>query len=512
MNPWLIFAVLLVLWFVLILYLYKKGIVKKEGNVTLWGPALMIKTQKGKKWIERVGKNRFWKHYGNFGIFLSFTIMIFVFILLLWQAYLVTTIPPSQAPNPAEAIGLPGINPIIPIGYGILALIIAVVLHEFSHGFLVAYHKLKIISIGVLLFIVPIGAFVEPDEDRLFKAERKKRMHVFAAGPTTNMILAVIFVIIFFGMMSTVTVTHDGLYVAKIYPGMNSHIFAPGELITEVNGQKIDSISSFYSLKAPKPGENVTVKIYSGGFKYVNATNGVFITSTVKGYPAYNAHLQQGWIFYSINGTIIKNEEDFFNALNKTKANQRVEIVMLDENLNFRTFNITLADKYDYYSKYAPSLNKESYRGKGFLGVGASYLGIAIGDPHLLKEILSNPYKNDHSFGDFFSSTMLLIGLPFAGLMPLPSPLESIFSVPFPGFWIVANSMYWIFWINLMLGLTNLLPAVPLDGGYLFKDLLEGTFKKVNVKNADKKAMGIASFMSLLVFLLILWEFLGPRI
>ncbi len=512
MNPLLTFTIILIIWFALLAYLYKKGIVKKGSNISLWGPALMIKTQRGKKFIERVGKNRFWKHYADFGIVLSFVIMIFVVFLLLWQAYIVTTIPPSLAPNPMEAIGLPGINPIIPIGYGILALIIAIVLHEFSHGFLVAYHKLKILSIGILLFIVPIGAFVEPDEDRLLKADRKKRMRVFAAGPTTNIILAVVFLIIFFAMMNTVSVKQDGLYISNVHSTLNSKVFSPGDIIVEVNGEKVNNIESLYSVNAPDPGENVTVKIYYNEFKMVNATSGVFITSVVKGYPAYNAHLQEGWIFYSINHTIIKNEKDFFDSLNLTRAGQTVKVVMLDEKLNFRVFNITLADKYDYYSKYAPSLNKESYRGKGFIGVGASYLGVSVVDPHLLKDLLSNPYRNVKSTGDFFSSTFFLIGLPFAGLMPLPTSFESAFSVPFPGFWITANSMYWIFWINLMLGLTNLLPAVPLDGGYLFKDLMEGTFRKMKVKNADRKAMSIVSIVSLLVFLLIIWQFLGPRI
>ncbi len=512
MDPWLTFVVILIIWFVILIYLYKRGIVKKEGNISFWGPALMIKTQRGRKFLEKVGKNRFWKYYADFGIILSFIIMIFVFFLLIWQAYIVTTIPPSKAPSPVEALGIPGINPIIPLGYGIFALIVAIVFHEFSHGFLVAYHRLKIISIGVLLFIVPIGAFVEPDEDRLFKAERKKRMRVFAAGPTTNIILAIVFLIIFFAMMNTVSVKQDGLYISNVHSGLNSNVLSVGEMIVEVNGQKVNKIDAFYSVNAPNPGENVSVKIYSNGFRMVNATSGVFITSVVKGYPAYNANLQEGWIFYSINHTVIKNEKDFFEALNFTKAGQTVEIVMLDENLNARTFNITLADKYEYYSKYAPSLNRESYRGKGFLGVGASYLGVSVVDPHLLKDILSNPYRNAKSFGDFLSSTFLLIGLPFAGLMPLPTSLEGVFSVPFPGFWIVVNSVYWIFWLNLMLGLTNLLPAVPLDGGYLFKDLMEGTFKKMKLKNPDRKAMGVVSMVSLLVFLLIIWQFLGPRI
>ena len=40
-------------------------------------------------------------------------------------------------------------------------------------------------------------------------------------------------------------------------------------------------------------------------------------------------------------------------------------------------------------------------------------------------------------------------------------------------FYLIANAMYWLFWLNLMLGATNALPAVPLDGGFVFRDGVE---------------------------------------
>ena len=42
----------------------------------------------------------------------------------------------SPAVSPKMMIGLPGLNPIIPLWYGILALVVAMVVHEFSHGIL----------------------------------------------------------------------------------------------------------------------------------------------------------------------------------------------------------------------------------------------------------------------------------------------------------------------------------------------------------------------------------------
>jgi membrane-associated protease RseP (regulator of RpoE activity) len=410
-----------------------------------------------------------------------------------------------------EALGIPGINPIIPIWYGILGLVVAIVFHEFAHGFLVAFHKMKILAIGVLMFIVPIGAFVEPDEDELASAERIKRMHVYAAGPTTNIVLAIVFLLLFAGLFSMVTPAHSGLYISEVYATENSRVLQAGDIIAGINGTSVRSIDDFYGANVPAPGKQVSVEIYRGGVKNVSVTSGVYVISVSVGYPAQKAGIKPGWIFYSINGTVIRNESDFFSALNNTVANERINVVMLN-GTKMVNLTVTLADKYEYYAKYAPDLNREEYRGRGFLGVSAMYLGIGVGDPQLLKEAIANPFKGVHGFGDIFHAGMFLIGMPFAGLMPFPSALENVYLTPFPGFWVVVNSFYWIFWLNLMLGLTNLLPAVPLDGGYLFNDLMSYVSEKLRLRNPERAAGSITTFFSILVLVLIIWQFVGPRI
>ena len=93
--------------------------------------------------------------------------------MLIWQAWLVFGFTPEQKeslPGPEVALVIPGINPILPlefIGYIILALVVAMVVHEFSHGILTFAGKLKVKSLGILYCIVPIGAFCEPDDEEL---------------------------------------------------------------------------------------------------------------------------------------------------------------------------------------------------------------------------------------------------------------------------------------------------------------------------------------------------------
>ena len=42
-----------------------------------------------------------------------------------------------------------------------------IIIHEFSHGILARVENVKINSIGLLLFAIIPGAFVEPDEEKL---------------------------------------------------------------------------------------------------------------------------------------------------------------------------------------------------------------------------------------------------------------------------------------------------------------------------------------------------------
>jgi membrane-associated protease RseP (regulator of RpoE activity) len=81
-------------------------------------------------------------------------------------------------------------------------------------------------------------------------------------------------------------------------------------------------------------------------------------------------------------------------------------------------------------------------------------------------------------------------------------------------FWLLTNSLYWIFWLNLMIGLTNVLPAVPLDGGYIFRDgldyLIDRKGTKYTKEKRDQLVGSISIALALTVLALILWQLVGP--
>ena len=83
-------------------------------------------------------------------------------------------------------------------------------------------------------------------------------------------------------------------------------------------------------------------------------------------------------------------------------------------------------------------------------------------------------------------------------------------------FWIIANATYWVFWLNLMVGLSNALPAVPLDGGYIFKDWLDTILGKSKKYQDEEKRTSVVNrvtvTLAFMVLFLILWQVIGPRV
>ena len=73
-----------------------------------------------------------------------------------------------------------------------------------------------------------------------------------------------------------------------------------------------------------------------------------------------------------------------------------------------------------------------------------------------------------------------------------------------------------MFWLNLMLGATNALPAVPLDGGYIFRDALHGLLARYRAGLSEERrtrvVRNVSYVVALLILALILWQFIGPRL
>ena len=442
-----VFALTLLAWVTSVRWADNEGHLAKYNLELVWGRSfIMWRTDWGKDFIENLSQYRtFWKRVGDVWVITVFAIMVFMFLLLLWQATLAWQIPKSASVSPKMMIGLPGLNPVIPLWYGILALAIAMVIHEFSHGILSRVADVKVKALGLLLFVFPVGAFVEPDEEGMKSMKKWERMRLYAAGPGSNMVVAIICSLMFSWVM-----------VASLEP----------------------------------------------------SNEGVLSANVVVDYGGEEAGLEPWMLITAINDQEITSADEFSETLNETYVGQVVNVSVLDKG-NPDTYQVTLSDKGSYYLKYYPDSYEPWMSGKGFMG-------IAVVNPEAITENLAHP-------GNSGGAMLQYITLPFQDLQPFPEHFTALFEptgivgiLPDNIFWILANCFYWIFWLNLMVGLTNALPAVPLDGGFIFADGVTGILDKVRTGWSEEKKEAIVDnlvgFLAFSVLFLVFWQLIGPKL
>lgn len=196
------------------------------------------------------------------------------------QASLLT----SQIPGVAPVI--PGID--IPLIAGILSLAIILTIHEFSHGVLARIAKIKLKSIGVLLFgVIPVGAYVEPDEKAVEKLDKTAQNRISAAGISSNFIAAIVFFVLMFVMFMYVVpgiYQNRGVFIQSIIPNTPANgILQPGMQILYWNGQKISNLSQVEAAGVnDMPGS--IVKVVAASPSCNPASGPACITSTTSNY------------------------------------------------------------------------------------------------------------------------------------------------------------------------------------------------------------------------------------
>ncbi|MCK4476320.1 MAG: site-2 protease family protein, partial [Methanophagales archaeon] len=317
----LVLYVFLIYWFI-VLVLDRKGILQRY-DISAFGPILMIRTKRGQRLLERLAKGelreRFWRTYANIGTILVLIAMTFMFILVLLGVYATFTVQPepTELHAPRNWLLIPGLNEFIPLCAWV-GLAVALVVHELSHAVLSTVEKIKVKSMGLLVALIPIGAFAEPDSEQLFgekekgkktveerelepepdkepkavKEEKKKvatareRTRILSAGVTSNFFVAFIAFLLFFSIL----------------------------------------------------------------FAIQPVSEGVGIVGVEKGFPAANTGIKEGMSIIRMDNEPIRDYRDFFAFMNSTTPGQVVEVQTIDE-------------------KFIVRLEKSPYDDIGFLGV-----------------------------------------------------------------------------------------------------------------------------------------------
>ena len=240
-------------------------------------PIIMWKTQRLRGFLTKISNlsPRFWRWFMNVGIIVAYGAMIFI------TGTLLSTLP-SVFDTPAVSIVIPGVEMpgssiYVPFVYGIIALATVLIVHEFSHGIQSIGEKIPIKSIGLLLFAVIPGAFVEPDEEKLKSAKKTSRLRVYAAGSIANISLAIIALLLFSLISAGIPnyFAEDGIEIDRIVSDSPSDgILKEGMVLQAIDGVKINDSQSYVdTVGSFKQGDNISVQTDQGTYSVVLGKN-----------------------------------------------------------------------------------------------------------------------------------------------------------------------------------------------------------------------------------------------
>ncbi|MEM3383055.1 MAG: site-2 protease family protein [Nitrososphaerales archaeon] len=233
-------------------------------------PLILIRTKKGLSIIDKLSRLKFIKKLGWIFLYILPIVAFIGFYLILRTviAFISNATLRGFAGQitPLANLLLPGINPYLPIIYGWIALIAGIMVHEGMHGILARSLGLSVKSSGLILFLIlPIGAFVDVDENELKKSKAKDSSRVMAAGPGGNIITALIALLGLLIIVSTMVPLATGIGIVGVqkgYPAYESGIM-PGDIIMAINGVQIDSIlEADEILKNLSPGTTINLTIF----------------------------------------------------------------------------------------------------------------------------------------------------------------------------------------------------------------------------------------------------------
>jgi len=350
----------------------------------------MYRTKFGLKFMDKFAKkfNKTLKFLGYLGIVIGFLGMAFLAYALVQNVYDLLTNP--VAPQgvglvlPFEARGVI----FVPFFYWIISIFILALVHEFAHGLIARVHDIKVKSsgfgfVGILIPIIPL-AFVEPDEKALKKRPHKQQLSVFAAGPFSNIILALVVL---------------GLSTLILVPIVNNMV----------------------------------------------EFSGVEITGFIEGdFPAKASGIREGEIVERIDGTKIETLDDFSDILLDKSPGTRINL-----KTDASEYEIVLGKNPDDETK--------------------SYLGVYVKQEAGVSEDFEEKY------GKFIPSVII---------------------------WI-SGLVFWLVILNLGIGLFNLVPIGPLDGGRMMQLVLNRTISNKKIAN---KIWNYISLVFLLIIVVIIFK------
>ena len=381
----------------------------------------------------------------------------------------------------------------------LVTLFVAICLHELGHFIAAKRAEVKVEEFGIgfppprlfgikrgetiySLNAIPIGAFVkaagenDPTVPRSLAGKGPwTRLGIYAAGPLVNIFLAFVLLSAFLALPIS-TVAGNGLMVHSVAVNSSAEEagIEPGDIILEVEGQPVRRWGDVQDIvNSVEEGAEITLLLLKNGQEVQTTVKPKFdpelqrriigvllcwniVSQVEEGSPAYEAGIRAGDTILSINGQGVYNEESMSSALHSAREDEEISLILLRDG---ETISISLAN--DSYGtlpgveiQWVDGIHIEQERFPVWKAVylGAMYI---IYTPVLIIEAIPLIIK---------SPDLALVGPIGAGQLTVEVVRSSGFS----------NILFMAGIISLGIGIFNLLPIPPLDGGGMLVALIEG--------------------------------------
>jgi|WetSurMetagenome_2_1015567.scaffolds.fasta_scaffold01100_9 membrane-associated protease RseP (regulator of RpoE activity) len=263
LMDWILPIVIIVAVYALIAYyIYHKKLWPEY--ITFYGPFMAVKTENVSIFDKFTPFSTFFRLYGTIGVIMVIIVSVaMTYMLFVAMQFIIVQRPPlTQANDPKNVLAIPGVNDFIPFTLAVwLGLLITMVVHEFGHAVLCRVEGIRVKAMGVLLAVIPIGAFVEPDEEDQEKTKGLPKMRMFGAGITNNILIGLACFLVMASLLTfAVPLSTPLIHGVYLNSPANEAGITPNTLIKEVNGISVGSREDVARiLNTTRPGDRVTL-------------------------------------------------------------------------------------------------------------------------------------------------------------------------------------------------------------------------------------------------------------
>jgi len=220
-------------------------------------------------------RGRMWRVVWNIGVAVGFGQICFILLTLLRNIVLLMSKSSQAAPIMVLIPGITISSESLP--YILFSLIVVVVTHEVAHGVASVVEGIPLKSSGMFFAVVMPGAFVEPDEETLQRADEVKQLRIYSAGSFSNIVFGILSIVLIVNFAATISPFFNTAPGGILITGVAEAGAAEGvglrrwDVIYAINTTEIDSVEGLMKYM---------VKVTPGSYIKVDSDRGEFMVKT----------------------------------------------------------------------------------------------------------------------------------------------------------------------------------------------------------------------------------------